>query len=119
MGIALTHTREQVIGKYGTPVETFAMENGADPLTVYRYSGFQVGFNRDGRIEFVDVHSPEADPGLNGVRLGTTVDDTIKVLGQPDIQTDYVLNYVSETAILKMDIDPNTKQISSIKLFAP
>jgi hypothetical protein len=119
MGISLNQTREQVIGKYGAPVETFVMENEADPLTVYRYSNFQVGFDRDGQVEFVDVISPEADPGLNGVRLGTTVDVTIKVLGKPDIQTEYVLNYISETTILKMDIDPNTKQINSIKLFAP
>ena len=119
MGISLNQTREQVIGKYGAPVETFVMENEADPLTVYRYSGFQIGFDRNGQVEFVDVISPEADPGLNGVRLGTTVDVAIKVLGKPDIQTEYVLNYISETTILKMDIDPNTKQINSIKLFAP
>lgn len=118
MQISLEDTRETVIKLHGTPESTFLMEHEVDPLTVYQYAEFTVGFNQVGTVEFVDVTSQEADPGLNGLSLGASVNDCLEVLGKPSIQTEYVLNYMSESAILKMDIDPNKYTIHSIKLFA-
>lgn len=118
MQISLQDTRDAVIKLHGTPESTFLMEHEVDPLTVYQYAEFTVGFNQNGTVEFVDITSPEADPGLKGLSLGASVSDCLERLGKPSIQTEYVLNYMSETAILKMDIDPNENAIHSIKLFA-
>ena len=118
MNITLEDNRETVISKHGQPLETYVMEDEADPVSVYQYADFSVGFNQEGRVEFVDVSSPDADPGLNGVKPGTSVDECLALLGKPAVQTEYVLNYMTDTAVLKMDIDPVDQVIISIKLFA-
>jgi hypothetical protein len=117
MGLAIQETKEQVIAKYGTPEGSFIMDDPTEPISVYQYEGFSVGFSPDKQVQFVDVNSASINPGLNGLRLGQTTDDAIQALGKPDSNSVYVLSYKTKKEILKLDIDPKTKTIQSIKLF--
>lgn len=118
MGIRLTDTRTAVVGKFDKPVTEFEMDDGQDPVTVYEYDGFIVGFNADDIVEFVEITSKDVNPGLNGLRLGQQVKDAETALGNPDTNTNYALHYKTDTTVLKLDIDPKTESIQSIKLFA-
>jgi hypothetical protein len=117
MGLAIQETKEQVIAKYGTPEDSFIMDDPTEPISVYQYEGFTVGFTPNKQVQFVDVNSAAINPGLNGLRLGQTTDDAIHALGKPDNNSVYVLSYKTKKEILKLDIDPKTKTIQSIKLF--
>jgi hypothetical protein len=117
MGLTLKASPETVVSKFGKPDEQYTMDDETDPLTVYDYSDFLVGFNKDNQLQFVDVRSSEINPGLNGLKLGQTVNDAYKALGKPDTNTNYVLTYKTEDTVLKLDVDPKTGQINSIKLF--
>jgi len=117
MGVSINQSKDIIKEKFGLPQGEYVMEDPRDPITVYEYSGFQIGFNNQLQIIFVDVHSSSVNPGLNGLRMGDTVDGAIKALGNPNTRSDYVLNYKSSEVNLKLDIDPNTDTISSIKLF--
>jgi hypothetical protein len=118
LGLTLNASPEAVTGKYGTPKAQFVMEDDSDPITVYDYADFLVGFNKKNQLQFIDVRSSQINPGLNGLKLGQTSGDAIKALGKPDTNTSFVLTYKSTGAVLKLDVDPKSENVNSIKLFA-
>jgi hypothetical protein len=117
MGLAIGEAQEKAVAQHGKPPESYIMEDPTEPITVYQYEGFSIGFNADNKIQFIDVSSSKVNPGLSGLRLGQTSNQALEVLGKPDKNTNYVISYNTKTAILKLDIDPKTKTIQSIKLF--
>jgi hypothetical protein len=117
MGLAINELQQNVVNKYGVPKESYVMDDPTEPITVYQYEGFSVGFNSANKIQFIDVSSDKVNPGLNGLQLGQTTNQALDILGEPDTNSSYVLSYNTITAILKLDIDPKTKTIQSIKLF--
>ena len=118
MGLRLSDTRTTVEQKYGKPETEYEMEDEPNPIAVYEYAGFSVGFDVSGTILFVEITSKDTDPGLNGLRLGHSVKSALDALGEPDTRTDYALSYKTGESVLKLDVDPKTGTIQSIKLFA-
>ncbi|PYI56497.1 DUF4309 domain-containing protein [Paenibacillus flagellatus] len=118
MGIRLTDTRSGVTQKFGEPVSEYVMEDERDPISVVEYEGFAVGFNAGKTVEFIEITSKDVNPGLNGLRLGQKVKDAETALGKPDTNTNFALHYKAGGTILKLDVDPKTETIQSIKLFA-
>lgn len=117
MNIRIGDTLTQVKKLHGEASQQYEMASDNNPIMVYVYHGFEVGFDSSQKAEFIDVTSSQVDPGLNGVRVQQTVEDAVAVLGPPDVNTQFVLNYYYEDVVLKMDIDPRNHTISSIKLF--
>ncbi|UUZ79927.1 hypothetical protein LJK88_33620 [Paenibacillus sp. P26] len=117
LGLSLKTGADEIKQRFGKPKEEFSMENDADPITVYDYGYFMVGFNGKNELQFIDVRSPEIDPGLNGLKLGDPAGEVTKALGKPDSNTSVVMTYKAKGAILKLDIDPKTQKVNSIKLF--
>jgi hypothetical protein len=118
MGLQISVPRKSVVSQYGNPVRTFVMDDGVNPVYVSEYKGFTVGFTKQDQLEFVEVNSASVDPGLNGLRWGDHADKALKALGMPETNTGYVISYKGKNAVLKLDIDPKTEVIRSIKLFA-
>lgn len=118
MGIKLSDTLSSVTSRFGDPAGSYVMKNGDDPLTVYEYDGFSVGFNGKNKVLFVEVRGKEIDAGLGGVKPGNSPDQSLQALGKPDSNTGYVISYKTKTTILKLDVDPKTRTIQSIKLFS-
>lgn len=117
LGIAIGDTQENVSKLHGNALSTYVMEDADDPITVYEYDGYHVGFNAAKKVEFVEVTSSDEDPGLNGLRLEQSTADAAKALGKPDSSTDYVMTYKTKSTVLKLDIDTKSKTVQSIKLF--
>jgi hypothetical protein len=117
MGLAIHDLQEKVIAQYGKPADSYVMEDPTEPITVYQYEGFSIGFNGTNEIQFINVSSAKVNPGLNGLRLGYTSSQALEALGKPDKNSSYVMSYNTKTTILKLDIDPKTKLIQSIKFF--
>lgn len=118
LGFMLKISAEEVVSRIGQPKEQFVMEEDTDPITVYDYNDFLMGFNNKNELHFIDVRSADINPGLGGLKLGDPVANVIKALGKPDVNTSYVLSYKANGAMLKLDIDPKTQTVNSIKLFA-
>lgn len=117
-GIAIGDSQASVTYKFGKPTSSLVMEDGEETLTVYRYDAFTVGFNPRQEVKFIEVTAELPDPGLGGIRLGSSSTDALRLLGEPDINTEYVLSYVSGGAVLKMDVDPMLQKITAIRLFS-
>ncbi len=117
MGVAIGDSKEKTVQLHGNPYGTYVMEDGDDPITVAEYLGFLVGFNKKQQAEFVEITEDDVDPGLNGLHLGQEIEAAYTALGKPDANTDYVLTYRTKETVLKLDVDPKTKSIQSIKMF--
>ncbi|MEK8130611.1 DUF4309 domain-containing protein [Paenibacillus filicis] len=118
LGLTLKTSATEILNKFGKPKDEFVMDDDADPMNVYDYSDFQIGFNSKKEVHFIDVRSSDIDPGLNGLKLGDPSTGISKALGKPTTNTNYVYTYKTSGAILKLDIDPKTQKVNSIKLFA-
>jgi hypothetical protein len=118
MGLRLGVDKDTVISRFGNTKDQFVMDEDTDAVTVYEYADFSVGFNTQNELLFVDVHTADIDPGLGGLRLGQKTEDALSILGKPDLNTTYVLSYKAQGTLLKLDMDPATNTIQSIKLFA-
>ncbi|WP_240419013.1 DUF4309 domain-containing protein [Paenibacillus periandrae] len=117
LGLTLNSSKESVTTRYGKPSEQFVMDEDSDPITVLDYKDFLVGFNKKNQLTFIDIRSAEINPGLNGLKLGQSTSQVYEALGKPDTNTSFVLTYKSTGAVLKLDVDPKTDKVNSIKLF--
>ncbi|MFS0837658.1 hypothetical protein [Paenibacillus sp. 1P03SA] len=117
MGVTLGTPKDEVLNLFGKAKNMFVMDEDPQSVTVYEYGSFSVGFNVFDRLEFVQIQSADIDPGLGGLRLGQSADEAANVLGKPDNRTDYVLTYKARNTVLKLDLDPESHVIQSIKLF--
>lgn len=118
MGLLIGDSHQKVKALYGDEAEQYIMEHPVDPVRVLDYITFQVGLDSQGFVKFISIESEELDPGLGGIRIGSSVDAIRPLIGEPNTDTQYVLAYTSSSAVLKLDIDPAEELVKSIKLFA-
>ncbi|WP_052339699.1 hypothetical protein [Gorillibacterium massiliense] len=117
MALMLNDSIDRVVSRYGKPTTESTMDDADGSIKVYQYNGFSVGFNETNKVLFIETHLIGIDPGLNGFRVGESPDKVVRSLGKPDTDTGYVLSYKTASTILKMDVDPLTQTVQSVKLF--
>lgn len=118
LGMQLNMKSSEIIELFGNPASLFVIEEDTTPVTVYDYEEFMVGFTANNALEFIDIRSTEIDPGLKGLKLGDSIQTAIRLLGTPDTNTTYVVTYKSGGSVLKLDVEPESQMILSIKLFS-
>jgi len=116
MGIAIGADAAVVTQRFGEPNERYKLPDESEDASVYAYPGFTVGV-RDKQVLFVEVSTRSVNPGLNGLRLGDAREDAVTKLGTPTADSEFVMNYVADGAVLKLDLDPESNKIHSMKLF--
>ena len=117
MALTLSDTFEDVTKRYGKPDRQYVQNEGGEPLIIYHYPQFTVGFAENRKVHYVEICENGSDLGLNGLQLGSSQASAVQALGKPDTDSGYVLTYQTEDTILKLDIDPMSDTIQSIKLF--
>jgi hypothetical protein len=116
MGIALGASADVVTQRFGEPTEKHMLPDESEEAAVFSYPGFTFGI-RDGKVLFVEVSTRSVSPGLNALRLGDSREDAVQKLGAPSADSEYVMSYIADGAVLKFDLDPETDRIHSMKLF--
>lgn len=114
-GITLENVASDVIRLWGEPVSKMVMDD-YDPVEVMEYDGFSVGCDHRGQVIFVEVSSPNISSGIEGVQVGEQESVAKQSLGAPDQDSGYVWRYTTDNASLRLDLDPKTNIIQSIKL---
>lgn len=114
--IALGDSETALDRKLGKPSDSYDLEDETEMLHVKEYDGFAVGFV-SGKVRFVEVFKAKTSAELNGLHIGDNKDAALKALGKPDTNTSSVLAYKAAKALLKIDLEPKTGTIISIKLF--
>ncbi|BFH15328.1 DNA uptake lipoprotein [Paenibacillus melissococcoides] len=115
-GIGLSDSEEQVRQLWGTPVSQFVMDD-EEPIHVLEYDGFSFGCHDDEKVVFVEVSGDGLSTGIKGLHIGGKSDAAVKALGKPDQDTGYAWSYQAASALLRLDLDPKSGKIQSVKLF--
>ncbi|MHA7963855.1 hypothetical protein ACX93W_06905 [Paenibacillus sp. CAU 1782] len=117
-GVLIGSDKKKLEEQFGQALDNYKLETGNEQMTVYEYSGFSVGFGPDGTVALVEIYDSSVDSGLNGLAVGDPRETAIQLLGQPGSQSSYLLTYSDEESSLRLDVDPSTNEIVSIKLIA-
>ena len=86
-------------------------------MYVSDYEGFSIGYDSKYKVKFVEVFDQEVKTGLNGLKIGQLGEEAVKALGKPSSHNTYTLGYKADGAFLKLDLDPQSNEVVSIKLF--
>lgn len=117
LGISIGDAQDTVTAQYGKPQDEFSTEDQKETLNINEYDGFSVGYDGKLKVKFVEVYGDKVKTGLNGLRIGQSGDEAIKALGKPSNHNTYTLGYKADGAFLKLDLDPQSNEVLSIKLF--
>ncbi|MFC5702814.1 hypothetical protein ACFPVX_16050 [Cohnella faecalis] len=116
--IRLSETEASVTKKLGLPAESFTLPGDKTSTEMWEYDGITVGFGHDHRIVYVEVTSSEIATGIQGLQLGTTAKKAAHALGLDVPQRSNVLTAEIAGGSLKLDLDPDSRTVISIKLIA-
>lgn len=117
-GIALGLLKSDIKKKLGDPSDSYAQEGDAGSIDIFEYDGLSIGFGSANQgVLFIEVYAPEVVTGLNGLVVGNSEETAVKAIGKPDSQSSYLLTYKTTNSLLKLDLDPDSHEILSIKLF--
>ncbi|MCG7406082.1 DNA uptake lipoprotein [Paenibacillus sp. ACRRX] len=115
-GISLSDTEQDITKAWGAPDTRYTMDE-ADPIEVLEYEGYSFGCNSKGHVAFIEVSGSGTSTGIIGLKVGDHDSSAVTALGKPDQDTGYVWSYKSGNALLRLDLDPKTSKIQSVKLF--
>ena len=116
-GIAINDSRTIIESKLGKPSDSYTYDDEDEAITINEYVTFSVGFGKNKKVKFIEVFDRKSVTDLNGLRVGDNESLAVKLLGKPDTHTTSVLIYKAANSLLKLDLDPDTNEIISIKLF--
>jgi len=104
-----------LLEKKGTP-NRVTKDPYLKEYTSYEYANMNVIFNED-VIECIEISNEASTLYLDGIEIPATKDAIIKVLGKPDFKAEDGLVFQRENALLKLFINPNTKELESIAYY--
>ncbi|GIO16354.1 hypothetical protein J19TS2_59090 [Cohnella xylanilytica] len=115
-GIGLGMSGEAVADKLGAPLQQYELPEGDGSVRIQEYEGISVGFAPSGSVVFVEVASPSASTGLEGIRIGGGGERAAEGLGVPFTSESRVLSKSVAGGMVKIDLDPSTQNVLSVKL---
>ena len=115
-GIHLHTSAEDVTKIWGEPLTQLVMDD-QEPIYVMEYEGFSIGCDQEGNITFIEVSEEGMSTGITGLHIGDSEETALEALGEPDQHSGYVMRYISNDEMLRLDLDPKTGIVRSVKLF--
>ncbi|MFC5529183.1 hypothetical protein [Cohnella yongneupensis] len=115
-GIALMETDASIESRFGTSSAKYALPGDSTTIDMWDYPGFSVGFNSDGLVVFIEISSSDVTSGVLGLTTGITGSEAADLLQILDHPQTHVLTMEVTGGWLKLDLDPDTHEVLSIKL---
>lgn len=115
-GIGFQDNVETVEQRFGPPKTRYDLPGGNATIDMREYPGFAVGFDGDGDVIYVELTSGEAPTGISGLKLGMPGQQAAELLEILDHPDSHVLTMDLSEGWLKLDLDPDTHEVLSIKL---
>lgn len=117
-GTSIGDSSDAVADRYGQESDSYSLEDEAGMIQVLEYDGFAVGINKDDKVQFVEVYKAQIPAGLGGLQIGDKPEKAVDELGKPVSESEYLMIYDAEGATLKLDVNPDSNKIVSMKLLA-
>ncbi len=89
-----------------------------ETVTIWEYDGFSIGFSDKNKVVYVEINSADVDTGFAALQYGMEGSRAAQLLGIPTKEQTNVLTLEVSGGWLKLDLDPDTQQVLSMKLLS-
>jgi hypothetical protein len=114
-GISLYDTKESIKAKFGSP-QAITQDPNLIELETYVYPMMKVGFSY-GTADYVEVPAEAGSILIDDVHVATTVEAMKEALGEPDYIAEDGIVFQRRDALIKLFIDPMTRQPTVIHYY--
>jgi hypothetical protein len=114
-GISLGTSQQEVARRFGAPANRYTLPDDGRIVEMNEYGGFTVGFS-NGKTVYVEIYSSEVPTGIRGLAVGGTAEEAARSLGVIADPFSNVLVARVEGGMLKVDLDPETHLVISVRL---
>lgn len=118
LGIALFDTDSSVAERFGNAYVPYTLPGDGSAIDMWEYPGYAFGYDESGRVVYIEISSDDVATGIMGLHTGMSGEEAAKLLEiayHPDL---HVLTLELNEGWLKLDLDPDTHEVLSIKLIA-
>ncbi|MCD9025601.1 hypothetical protein [Cohnella silvisoli] len=115
-GIKLGASDKAVYKQYGLPKETYSLPGDNQTIEIWEYAGVSVGLNASNQVVYVEITSSDVNTGIQGLVSGMKGSEAAHLLGVENDDQTNVLSVEVTGGWFKIDLDPDTQQVLSLKL---
>ncbi|THF83347.1 hypothetical protein [Cohnella fermenti] len=115
-GIRLGDSASEAEQRLGDVQAEYELPSGRSDIHMKEYAGATVGFDDSGRAVYVELSGSASSSGIKGVRLGGSAEEAAAALGLALAPEDMLLLLDVKGGLLKLDLDPVSRDILSVKL---
>jgi hypothetical protein len=116
--ICLGVSDKVVVQLYGLPAGTYPLPSEKQSVDIWEYAGFSIGLNTNNRVVYIEITSSDVDTGIEGLLSGMNGAQAAQILGVDDDTDTNVLAVEVTGGWFKIDLDPETRQVMSLKLLS-
>lgn len=117
-GIGLGASEKDVFRLFGLPLDTYPLPGGAQTITIWEYYGCSIGLSSKDKVVYVEITSSEISTGIRGLTNGMDGSQAAHLLGIPHDDQSHVLTLEVARGWFRLDLDPETQSILSLKLLS-
>lgn len=119
-GLTFGTSDDKVLDLYGLSDDSYLLPGDTDneSVRIWQYSGFAVGLNTGNKVVYVEINSAEARSGIEGLVVGMDGAQAAQLLGADISGTSNVISVQAAGGSLKVDLDPDSRTVLSIKLIS-
>lgn len=116
--ICLGVSDKDVVQQYGLPAGTYPLPGDKQTVDIWEYAGFSIGLNMNNQVVYVEITSSDVDTGIDGLLSGMKGEQAAQILGVNNDTDTNVLAAKVTGGWFKIDLDPETRQVLSLKLLS-
>ncbi|QMV43909.1 hypothetical protein [Cohnella cholangitidis] len=117
-GIKLGTVEKDIVDNKGLPNDTYSLPGDDQNVNIWEYDGYSIGFNDKNKVVYVEINSSDVSTGIQHLRYGMKGSEAAELLGIPTEDQSNVLALEVSGGWLKLDLDPDTQQVLSLKLLS-
>jgi hypothetical protein len=117
-GIGFGASDKEVVKHYGLPMGTYPLPGDKQTVDIWEYAGFSIGLNKNNLVVYVEITSSNIDTGIKGLLSGMNGAQAAQILGVENDASTNVLATEVTGGWFKIDLDPETRQVLSLKLLS-
>lgn len=116
--IKLGSSDKDVVKKYGLPADTYLLPGDKQTVNIWEYEGYSIGLNENDKVVYVEISSSDVSTGIRGLLYGMSGSEAAQLLGIAKDDHTNVLAIEVSGGWLKLDLDPDTQKVLSLKLLS-
>lgn len=115
-GIRFDMTSKEVADRLGAAKDTYPLPGDERTIEIWEYEGLSIGLDDRDRVAYVEISSSEVNTEIKGMQLGIDGAQAAELLGLETDERTNVLTAEVSGGWLKLDLDPDTRKVLSLRL---